>query len=264
MNESIFLITKMDCPSEEQMIRMKVQHLPEIKQLRFDIPARKLNVVHEGDGTEMERLISELKLDSSLIEIRPVDIRLSEMTESSETKVLVTVLLINFVLFLVEMTTGLISRSMGLVADSLDMLADSIVYALSLYAVGHALSKKKKIAKLAGFFQFFLAVLGFLEVIRRFLGFEEMPVFQTMIIVSIIALCGNVACLFIMNKTKDAGVHMKASWIFTSNDVIVNLGVIAAGILVYYTSSNIPDLIIGSIVFLVVLRGAFRIYKLSE
>jgi Co/Zn/Cd efflux system component len=57
---------------------------------------------------------------------------------------------------------------------------------------------------------------------------------------------------------------MKASWIFTSNDVIVNLGVILAGVLVYLTESNKPDLIIGSIVFLLVARGAFRIFKLSK
>jgi Co/Zn/Cd efflux system component len=153
---------------------------------------------------------------------------------------------------------------MGLVADSLDMLADSIVYALSLYAVGHTISRKKKIAKLAGYFQFILAILGFLEVIRRFLGFEEIPVFQTMIVISIIALTGNILSLLILQKAKDSGAHMKASWIFTSNDVIVNLGVILAGILVFYTSSNKPDLIIGSIVFLLVARGAYRIYNLSK
>ena len=57
---------------------------------------------------------------------------------------------------------------------------------------------------------------------------------------------------------------MKASMIFTSNDVIINLGVIIAGILVHYLSSNKPDLIIGTIVFALVIQGAFRILKLSK
>ena len=57
---------------------------------------------------------------------------------------------------------------------------------------------------------------------------------------------------------------MKASMIFTSNDIIVNLGVIAAGILVIFTTSNKPDLIIGSIVFLLVMRGALRILRLGR
>ena len=181
-----------------------------------------------------------------------------------EKTVLITVLIINFTLFLLELITGFISGSMGLLADSLDMLADSIVYGLSLYAVGHAISRKQQIARSSAYFQFFLAIAGFIEVIRRFLGYEKMPGFQTMIMVSIIALMGNAACLIIMHKHKDRGVHMKASWIFTSNDVIINLGVILAGVLVYLTRSNKPDLIIGCIVFVLVARGAYRIFKLSR
>ena len=54
------------------------------------------------------------------------------------------------------------------------------------------------------------------------------------------------------------------SYIFTSNDVIVNIGVIIAGALVYFTHSKIPDLIVGAIVFVIVARGAFNILKLSK
>ena len=59
------------------------------------------------------------------------------------------------------MTTGLLSKSMGLIADSLDMLADSFVYGISLFAVGKTSLKKKQIAKLAGYFQITLALIGF-------------------------------------------------------------------------------------------------------
>ncbi len=55
---------------------------------------------------------------------------------------------------------------------------------------------------------------------------------------------------------------MKASMIFTSNDVIINLGVIVAGFLVNVLNSNKPDLIIGTIVFILVIQGARRILKL--
>jgi hypothetical protein len=43
MQKTIFNITKMDCPSEEQLIRMKLQKFDEIKSLEFDIPNRKLS-----------------------------------------------------------------------------------------------------------------------------------------------------------------------------------------------------------------------------
>ncbi len=102
------------------------------------------------------------------------------------------------------------------------------------------------------------------QVIKRFLDFGDIPVFQTMIIISILALIGNVISLYLLQKSKSKEVHIQASMIFTSNDVIINLGVMVAGGLVYLTNSKYPDLIIGIIVFAIVGRGAFRILKLSE
>jgi Co/Zn/Cd efflux system component len=55
---------------------------------------------------------------------------------------------------------------------------------------------------------------------------------------------------------------MKASYIFSANDVIANAGVILAGFLVWVTGTNYPDLVIGVIVALFVLNGARRILRL--
>ena len=162
------------------------------------------------------------------------------------------------------MTAGWIINSMGLIADSLDMLADSSVYALSLFAVGAAVARKKKVAKISGYLQMGLASLGFLEVLRRFLGVGEMPDFQWMIIIASTALVANVFTLWLINKAKSKEAHMQASTIFTSNDIIVNGGVILAGILVYALDSRWPDLLIGAVVFSFVMRGAVRILKLSK
>ena len=110
-----------------------------------------------------------------------------------------------------------------------------------------------------------LALIGFFEVLRRVYGEESLPDFTTMILVSIFALIANGTCLYLLQRSKGKEeAHMKASMIFTSNDVIINLGVIAAGILVHWLESNKPDLIIGSIVFVLVIRGAFRILKLGR
>jgi Co/Zn/Cd efflux system component len=104
-----------------------------------------------------------------------------------------------------------------------------------------------------------------MEVLRRFLGDEKLPNFSTMIIVSIFALIANGICLYILQKSKSKEeAHMKASMIFTSNDVIINLGVIVAGLLVYGLNSNKPDLIIGTVVFALVIQGAIRILKLGK
>ena len=52
--------------------------------------------------------------------------------------------------------------------------------------------------------------------------------------------------------------------IFTSNDIIINIGVIAAGALTLLTHSSYPDLIIGMIVFVIVLFGARNIFKIGK
>lgn len=264
MNKTLFVITKMDCPSEENLIRMKLGEISSIKHLDFDIPNRKLIVYHKEDANKIEKYILDLQLGGKKIS--------TETTEqehfnenSNQKKLLWTVLAINFVFFIIEITTGFISNSMGLIADSLDMLADSFVYGISLFAVGGTVIRKKRIAKVAGYFQIALAIIGFVEVLRRFFGFEKLPDFSTMIIVSVFALIANGICLYLLQKSKQKEeTHMKASMIFTTNDVIINLGVILAGILVNWLNSNKPDLIIGTVVFVLVIQGAIRILKLSK
>ena len=56
----------MDCPSEEQMIRMKLESYNEVKQLSFDIPNRKLDVYHTNEVDKIHQAISELKLSDHL------------------------------------------------------------------------------------------------------------------------------------------------------------------------------------------------------
>ena len=264
MQKTIFEISKMDCPSEENLIRMQLDGISNIENLDFDIPNRILTVFHSGDSQQIEKSVIELNLGGKILSSEKSDqTDFKEIT--SQKKLLWSVLAINFAFFIIEMTTGLISNSMGLVADSLDMLADSFVYGISLFAVGGTLVKKKRIAMFAGYFQITLAIIGFVEVLRRFFSDENLPDFSTMIIVSIFALIANGICLYILQKSKSKEeAHMKASMIFTSNDVIINLGVIAAGLLVNWLNSGTPDLIIGTIVFGLVIQGAFRILKLSK
>ena len=85
-----------------------------------------------------------------------------------------------------------------------------------------------------------------------------------MIVVSTFALLANVISLLLLQRARDREAHIQASMIFTSNDIIINAGVIAAGVLVGLLHTNIPDLIVGGIVFLIVVRGALRILALSK
>ena len=256
----------MDCPSEEQMIRMKLSTFSNIHSLQFDIPKRLLHIFHKEDNMALLLSLETLGLNSTILassEIDKAHLPL-ENEQEHEKQLLWKVLIINAFFFLLELVIGFVANSMGLVADSLDMLADSIVYGLALFAVGGSLIRKKNIAKMSGYLQLGLALLGFSEVIRRFWVSEKIPNFEMMMLISMFALIGNAICLYLLQKSKSSGAHIKASLIFTSNDVIVNLGVILAGALVYVSASPYPDLVIGSIVFLIVGRGAMRILQLSK
>lgn len=259
-----YSVSKMDCPAEEALIRMKLEGLSNIKSLAFDIENRKLTVFHSEETGEIEKHLKELNLGAKRQETIVTQQDEIKDNTSVQSKLLWTVLIINFVFFIIEITMGFISNSMGLVADSLDMLADTFVYGLSIWAVGSTVIRKKKVAKLSGYFQIALALLGLTEIIRRFISTEVVPDFRTMIIVSVLALIANSVCLYLLQKSKSKEAHMKATMIFTSNDIIINTGVIVAGILVLLTQSKYPDLIIGAIVFFVVVKGAFRILKLGK
>lgn len=266
MLKTTFHISKMDCPSEERLIRMKLDGVPGIKSMDFDIPGRLLTIVHDGEKDKIVDRINELNLGASVMEsIMTGHVEYSGIQDDRmEKKLLWTVLGINFFFFILEMVTGFLADSMGLVADSLDMLADSFVYGLALFAVGGASVKKKRVALLSGYFQLALAILGFAEVIRRFIVEAPLPSFRLMIVVSLLALAGNAACLYLLQNSRSKEAHMRASVIFTSNDVIANLGVIVAGVLVLLTDSRYPDLFVGIAVFGLVGRGAVRILKLAK
>ncbi|NBG65716.1 cation diffusion facilitator family transporter [Acidiluteibacter ferrifornacis] len=265
MKKSTFNITQMVCPSEEQMIRMKLESLEGIKQLNFDIPNRTLAVIHSIESSEILDSLEDLKLGTTLTsEGENVNYEVVNNSDHNERKMLWVVLIINFAFFIIELLYGWLSNSMGLIADSLDMLADSLVYAMSLMAVGRTLIRKKKVAKWSGYFQILLAIIGLAELFRRVFVSSVTPEFKEMIGISILALIANSVCLYLIQKSKSKEAHMQASAIFTSNDIIINTGVIVAGVLVYFTQSKYPDLVIGLIIFAIVVKGAFRILKLSK
>lgn len=181
-----------------------------------------------------------------------------EAESQAQRNVLVTLLTINAAMFVVEAVTGVLAESTGLIADSLDMLADAVVYGIGLYAVGRAASVKIRAAFASGYFQMALALVVVLDVSRRaVLGSD--PDSIVMVLVGLVALFANVVCLVLISRHRDGGVHMRASWIFSRNDVIANAGVVLGGGLVYMSGTRWPDLVVGMAIAIVVFGGALAI-----
>ncbi len=182
----------------------------------------------------------------------------SEESENLERKTLITLLAINAFMFVTELILGWIAQSAGLVADSLDMLADASVYGVSLFVVGRGVLLQVKSAQISGVLQVLLGVGVLFEVIRRVI-FGSEPQSLMILWVGFFALLANIYCLALIYKHREGGVHMRASWIFSANDVVANLGVIISGGLVALLGSRYPDLIIGAFISIVVIRGGFKI-----
>ena len=251
----------MDCAAEEQIVRMALSDLDGLNRIEFNLEQRDVIVDHDTTTDAVASVLETVNLGASHVDDTseigpPPDTR-------RERNALLVALVINAGFFIGELTIGFVSGSMGLIADALDMGADASVYALSLAAVGTAAIRKKQLARMSGYLQLGLATFGLIEVVRRFIADNELPNPTSMIVMSILALCGNIVTLIVLHRVRSGEAHLQASWIFTANDIKVNALVIAAAIGVAFTDSPVPDLLAGGIIFIVVANGARRVLRIS-
>jgi len=172
--------------------------------------------------------------------------------------VLIIILLLNAGMFIAEFSAGIISESTALLADSLDMLADAIVYAIGLYALGRSSLWKTRAALTNGILQLVLGLGVSVEVVRRLIA-GGIPHYETMGILGILALLANTVSFILLLRYKDGDINMRATWLCTRNDMIANIGVLAAAYFVYQFQSYWPDIIIGMVIAIIVIHSAIRI-----
>ncbi|MEZ4266487.1 MAG: cation transporter [Myxococcota bacterium] len=264
LQETSFNVPKMDCPSEERMIRLALEGFEGVEALSCDFGRRRLSVLHHGDPAPIASKLRTLGLGAELIETTEATRASAAISDpAAEARTLKTLLAINAVMFVVEMSAALFARSTGLFSDSLDMFADAAVYGLALFVVGRSAGAKLRTAHLAGWVQAALGIGALAEVARRFVQVSE-PLSMLMMTVAALALVANVYCFWLVSKHRGGGAHMQASIIFSANDVLANASVIVAGALVSWTGSNYPDLVVGGGIALVVLLGAWRILRLGR
>jgi len=171
------------------------------------------------------------------------------------------VLGINAVMFATELTAGLLGNSISLVADSLDMLGDALVYGFSLYVVALGAAMKARAALLKGIIMacFGLFVLG--QAIYRIV-YPQLPVFETIGLVGLMALAANGICLYLLWRHRADDINMSAVWLCSRNDIIANISVLFAAAGVWFTHSGWPDIAIGLALAVLFLRSALHV--LSE
>lgn len=181
-----------------------------------------------------------------------------EAKNAQERKILTIALALNATMAVVGGIAGWIGQSTGLLADALDMLSDATAYAIGLVAIGRAASFKANAAMLSGAALLLLGLGVLFEVGRRVIYGAE-PASGWMIGTAILSLIVNMAVLRMLAPLKSAEVHLRATWIFTRADVVANVGVILAGVLVLVLGSPYPDYGIGTLIGLYVVKEALEI-----
>jgi Co/Zn/Cd efflux system component len=183
-----------------------------------------------------------------------------DVKTDQERRVLVIALVLNAAMAVIGSLAGWIGQSAGLLADALDMLADAAAYAIALLAIGRTVLFKIRAATLSGTILLVLGVGILFEVGRRLLYGAD-PVSEWMIGTALLSLVVNLTVLRLLAPMKSGDVHLRATWLFTRADVVANLGVILAGLLVLWLSVPYPDFVIGTLIGLYVIKEAIEILR---
>lgn len=170
------------------------------------------------------------------------------------------VLGINAVMFVVELIAGMMAGSTALLSDSLDNLGDALTYGLSLYAVSRGPRSKAKVALFKGVL-ILLASLFVLSQVAYRIAVPIIPVYETMGLVSLLALLANGTCLALLWKHRKEDINMSSVWECSRNDIASNIAVFVAAGAVLLTHSGWPDILVGLALALLFLKSAVKVLK---
>lgn len=181
------------------------------------------------------------------------------LRQSSTLKV---VLCINAAMFLIEFSAGILSGSTALLSDSLDNLGDALTYGISLYAIASTPRTKAKIALFKGVLILMAGIFIFSQVIYRVMVTTSVtPSYETMGIISLLALIANGTCLILLWKHREEDINMSSVWECSRNDVASNISVFVAAGGVWLTQSGWPDILIGSALALLFLISSSKVIR---
>lgn len=183
-----------------------------------------------------------------------------EALRARQSRTLKSVLWINAVMFLVVLAAGLLAHSTALLSDSLDNLGDAMTYGLSLYVVSKSSREKAMVALFKGGLILLAALLVFAQVIYR-LYVPVTPMFETMGLISLLALLANGTCLMLLWKHREEDVNMSSVWECSRNDIATNLAVLVAAGGVWLAHAGWPDLLVGFGLSLLLMRSAARVLQ---
>ncbi len=175
-------------------------------------------------------------------------------------RVLIAVILINAIMFLVEMPMGFLGQSQALKADALDFLGDTFTYALSLAVIGKSISVRSTAALIKGFSLLAMGAWVLGSTLYTVLYMHE-PQALVMGSVGAAALCANLASVLLLVRYREGDANIRSVWLCSRNDAIGNVMVMLAASGVWATGTGWPDLIVATGMASLFLSGAISIIR---
>ena len=167
----------------------------------------------------------------------------------------------NVAMFVVGLIGWRIAHSTALLADALDMLADATGYAVAHWAVGRSKRDQQMAARWSGalLMGLGLGILG--EVIHRWLRPDE-PAGLVIMGFAALSLVVNGSILRMLSKYRHASEpHLRATWVDTRVDVLVNIGVLVSGAAIAVTGYPVIDLLASAAISVFVIHEGIEIWR---
>lgn len=185
-----------------------------------------------------------------------------EAMKVKQSKVLKLVLLINVFLFCMTAFYGWAANSTGLMSESIDDFGDAVTYALSLYVIYKSNRMKARVAFIKGCLILAGALFVLTQVVRHLID-NTVPVFETMGMVAFIAMLLNLTCFLLLTKYREQDINMSSVWECSRNDILNNISIILASVLVWLTNLGWADIAVGMALSLLLLKSSFKVLKSS-
>jgi Co/Zn/Cd efflux system component len=173
-------------------------------------------------------------------------------------RILWIALILNAVMFLVEMWGSKSAGSNALMADAIDFLGDAANYGLSLFVLTGTLAVR---ARTAWFKGWCMALFGVFVIGRAvWLAYAgNVPESFLMGWIAALALAVNVGVALLLYAYRNGDANMRSVWLCTRNDAIGNVAVIAAAIAVAFTASRWPDVVVSFCMGCLALQSAWLV-----
>lgn len=260
-----YRVTGMDCAHCAAKIEGTVCQLPGVREVAVSIASQIMTLKLDDAGShlpQVEQAITGLGYQLARLDRPGDDDELPNLTHITPAykRALWTVVLLNFGYGVIEIVGGIISGSQALKADALDFLGDGSITFLGLLAVGWSLAWRARTALLQGLFLGALGLAVLANTTYRVLVLQQ-PEAELMGIFGVVALIVNVTAALVLIPHRTGDANVRAVWLFSRNDAIGNIAVVAAAGLVWWTGTPWPDIVVAAAMAGLFLQSSWAIIR---